>query len=460
MNSKTMPSRGRRRHRPSSLARSSLLLLAAAAAAAALLPAAAALLPRPAPDDAYDDDDDDYDAGGRSRRPAVLARGGGGGDGGGGDDDDGGGGRFRRRRPRRLRRRRPPPPASATVLRTAEAGDNDRDDDDGDRPAPSVIDDAPRPNHRRGRDGHRHHRVVATMRDLETDCPSSQRPFVLNFQTDSYGSETSWSLRQVVAVDPTSSTSSSSSSSDVLIGRGPPENVSYGSFALYSVSYCLNVGLTYALLMEDDFGDGMCCGRGHGGYEYLIDSVRYYTSNLERTFDDYAEHVFTVREVNTPMPSKSPTEGMGGGEGNGEGDGGGVCVSVPSSCGCDDVSQSDYRGSTSTTASGYACQSWYEQTPHVHDYAPESYPNAGLDGNNFCRNPDGGKDDDDGGGGGRAWCYTSDPNVVWEYCEVPVCPTVPPAEAAGENVDGPPPTYWPTAKDDTSGPTGSPSVSN
>ena len=41
-------------------------------------------------------------------------------------------------------------------------------------------------------------------------------------------------------------------------------------------------------------------------------------------------------------------------------------------------------------------------------------PEGSLEGaQNFCRNPD-----LDSGG---PWCYTTDPNVRWQYCDIPVC---------------------------------------
>jgi len=67
--------------------------------------------------------------------------------------------------------------------------------------------------------------------------------------------------------------------------------------------------------------------------------------------------------------------------------------------------QSDYRGPISHTKSGLTCQSWSSQTPHAHQWCQEY--------KNYCRNPDG-----DSGG---AWCYTTDPDVPWEYCSVPDC---------------------------------------
>ena len=62
---------------------------------------------------------------------------------------------------------------------------------------------------------------------------------------------------------------------------------------------------------------------------------------------------------------------------------------------------SDYSGSSSTTKSGLTCQNWEAQEPHSHDIGQD------LGNHNHCRNPDGEH---------SAWCYTTEPNVKWEYC--------------------------------------------
>ena len=36
----------------------------------------------------------------------------------------------------------------------------------------------------------------------------------------------------------------------------------------------------------------------------------------------------------------------------------------------------------------------------------------GLGDHNYCRNPDGEP---------KPWCYTTDPNVRFEFCDVPFC---------------------------------------
>ncbi len=84
----------------------------------------------------------------------------------------------------------------------------------------------------------------------------------------------------------------------------------------------------------------------------------------------------------------------------------------PSECGCQGVNQQDYRGDIAVTKSGLECQRWDSQSPHSHSRTRKNYPDAGLS-ENYCRNPD----NEPGG----AWCYTTDPNKRWEYCDVPKC---------------------------------------
>ncbi|CAG5076840.1 Oidioi.mRNA.OKI2018_I69.PAR.g8563.t1.cds [Oikopleura dioica] len=85
----------------------------------------------------------------------------------------------------------------------------------------------------------------------------------------------------------------------------------------------------------------------------------------------------------------------------------------------DDVAKHmSYAGTISTTRSGRKCQQWRSNEPHAHYYHKYIVRLYGEDDlwRNYCRNPNG----RDGG----AWCYTTDPNVPWEYCDIPDCPCV------------------------------------
>ncbi|KAM6964909.1 plasminogen-like [Aplochiton taeniatus] len=77
-----------------------------------------------------------------------------------------------------------------------------------------------------------------------------------------------------------------------------------------------------------------------------------------------------------------------------------------------------YRGSVAVTTSGKPCQLWSTQSPHKHDRTPNNYPNNGLK-RNYCRNPDNEM---------MPWCYTTDSETRWEYCDIPSCEDTPAAE--------------------------------
>ena len=74
------------------------------------------------------------------------------------------------------------------------------------------------------------------------------------------------------------------------------------------------------------------------------------------------------------------------------------------------ASGSDYRGKVNVTVSGLSCQRWSAQYPNQHFFTHARYPAAGLGGHSSCRNP--------GGMHTEPWCYTTDPLVRWERCDV------------------------------------------
>uniref|UniRef100_A0A8C7XRA7 Hepatocyte growth factor n=1 Tax=Oryzias sinensis TaxID=183150 RepID=A0A8C7XRA7_9TELE len=78
---------------------------------------------------------------------------------------------------------------------------------------------------------------------------------------------------------------------------------------------------------------------------------------------------------------------------------------------CINCNGEDYRGPMDHTESGKECQRWDLDEPHKHLFHPKRYPDKGLD-DNYCRNPNGRH---------RPWCFTTDPNTPWEYCNIKVC---------------------------------------
>ncbi|XP_062317721.1 hepatocyte growth factor [Osmerus eperlanus] len=78
---------------------------------------------------------------------------------------------------------------------------------------------------------------------------------------------------------------------------------------------------------------------------------------------------------------------------------------------CVSCNGESYRGPMDHTESGRECQRWDLQERHKHLFHPKRYPDKGLD-DNYCRNPDGRH---------RPWCFTLDPHMPWEYCNIRAC---------------------------------------
>ncbi|XP_067673433.1 uncharacterized protein [Haliotis asinina] len=85
--------------------------------------------------------------------------------------------------------------------------------------------------------------------------------------------------------------------------------------------------------------------------------------------------------------------------------------------------RSVYNGTVSTTKSGYTCQRWDEQNPNTHWFlSDQSFktttgvgPETRSGASNYCRDPGVMVSDK------IVWCYTTQPGVRSEPCDVPKC---------------------------------------
>ncbi|CAG0892811.1 unnamed protein product [Cyprideis torosa] len=104
-----------------------------------------------------------------------------------------------------------------------------------------------------------------------------------------------------------------------------------------------------------------------------------------------------------------------------------------------------YQGRQNVSQSGLPCQPWDQQTPHRHQRPPPVFPELDK-AENHCRNA--------GAEELKPWCYTTDPEVRWETCDIPYCDNeVPPLPSdvyypIGRGVLIDPPTTPPTSSDD------------
>ena len=81
----------------------------------------------------------------------------------------------------------------------------------------------------------------------------------------------------------------------------------------------------------------------------------------------------------------------------------------------EDLESTPYSGSISVTNHEFVCQHWESHYPHFHNFDKNDYfPKDGSvnSASNYCRDPL---------EIGRPWCYTTNPNVKWDYCTFSIC---------------------------------------
>jgi hypothetical protein len=104
----------------------------------------------------------------------------------------------------------------------------------------------------------------------------SKGQFTLLINTDLYGRETSWSLKESSSSIPIASVPTSTYTNDLEY------TITYDYRTPgYESKFCLTPGSTYILLVSDSYGDGMCCGYGLGSFSGMVDGVEMFSNDGE-----------------------------------------------------------------------------------------------------------------------------------------------------------------------------------
>ncbi|EDV28713.1 uncharacterized protein TRIADDRAFT_51904 [Trichoplax adhaerens] len=84
---------------------------------------------------------------------------------------------------------------------------------------------------------------------------------------------------------------------------------------------------------------------------------------------------------------------------------------IPQEINCYTENGQYYRGQNHQTIDGYECKDWQSQRSIPHVSAMKRSKDDLT--SNYCRNP--------GSYRSRPWCYTTNPNAQWHYCNIPKC---------------------------------------
>jgi len=214
-------------------------------------------------------------------------------------------------------------------------------------------------------------------------------------------------------------------------------------------AYCA----AYCLLVDDTCGDGVCSTEIRGGSDVHGDSSYCDVHCPPSTF--------MPPDMSMSMPTEAPTPTMWGDykptytshptpsatypptvslwptfttpracEG-----------ADPNKCGCAIINHVDYRGTISVTKEGMECvrwdsdvaKKWGSESEYDYKVTPDEYPDAGLENNNYCRNPD--------SGASGTWCWTEE-SPGYGNCDIPSCPFMPPDMSMSMPTEAPTRAMW------------------
>lgn len=109
-----------------------------------------------------------------------------------------------------------------------------------------------------------------TTDDEPTACPAGQVSLTLELMTDDYGEDITWAVIEL----------SGGGSFDVIEAGGAKLNQDYGDNQLYTEELCLP-DKCLKFVMYDEYGDGLCCEWGNGGYMVTYDGTLVVSDSFE-----------------------------------------------------------------------------------------------------------------------------------------------------------------------------------
>ncbi len=117
--------------------------------------------------------------------------------------------------------------------------------------------------------------AVFTANFVQAQCPGGQSEISITIVEDNYGSETSWELTD---------------GTNTLLSGGPYVDGNNGTS--HTETVCVPHGTQLTFIIEDGYGDGICCAYGNGSYTVKMNGCNTVASGAE--FTDSETSNFTV----------------------------------------------------------------------------------------------------------------------------------------------------------------------
>ena len=105
---------------------------------------------------------------------------------------------------------------------------------------------------------------IALLADIYSQCPVGQIEVKIVLTTDNYSSETSWQLKD-------------------KFGNLIVSNPTLANITTYTTTQCVPSTTCLNFLINDSYGDGICCNYGNGSFKIYVNNVLQLSHNGQFT---------------------------------------------------------------------------------------------------------------------------------------------------------------------------------